>query len=129
MTPQASARQSGPQPDQVLKVLKRHIGRDNAITASEIAQELGFTPGVGRSIRAIIAYDFWPDIIVCGTGGQGSGYYIASDYDEVQAYHRHLSQLADKASFKRENLETKAKRLGLHLLTPPPSIHQTHAQN
>ena len=72
----------------VIDFMRSRIGSQNAINAKEIAQRFSISP---RSIRLImttaIKKKILPIISYDGSDGTGvSGYFVASCYEEVQAY-------------------------------------------
>lgn len=104
-----------PQGEHIFRVLKRHIGRDQAITARDICRELGWSAGLAREVRRIIAaeYSAW-SAVVCARAGRGaSGYFIAETYEEAQTYRAWLDDLVTVAATKVVAFDEACSKMGL----------------
>ncbi len=101
----------------IAAILSQHIGREQAITAPAIAQELGWPESRERLVRQIIATEsaLWP-VLVCGVPGQG--YFIAEDVEEAAAYDSWLSDLHAKAEDKVTAFRASAARIGFRFPLP-----------
>lgn len=77
----------------VLRVVSMHVGAENAISREQLADavaQLGFGLGLStttldRKIRMTIAVLRKRGILICASSGE-SGYYIARDQDEYEAF-------------------------------------------
>lgn len=101
--------------DKVFSVIRHHYGRDNAITAAAICDELGWTPGMAREVRRIVSNEshLWPGVLVCACAGRDSGFFVAESYDEALEYWNWLQQLAAVASRKVFNFEQACSKMGI----------------
>jgi len=102
--------------DKIFRIMLSARGAENAITARDIAIEIGWSSGMEREVRRIIAA--WDHIIVCaklrGRGDEG-GYFIPQTYQEIEAYWAHLSDLASKAEAKVQRFEQACAKAGFNL--------------
>jgi hypothetical protein len=109
--------------DLIFSIIARHRGSENAISASEISEELGCYPGE-RAVRRIIAslYDCRATSsrapIVCaklrGRSDEG-GYFTPETFEEIEAYWAYLSDLAYKAEAKVHRFEQACAKAGFKL--------------
>lgn len=99
----------------IRRVLRSRRGAGRAITAPEIAAEIGLSRGRGRCVRRIIqmrAGD-WDGMLVCAIPGKG--YFCAKDYEEAAIYHRYLVGLMEQAEKTLENFSERAARAGFRM--------------
>lgn len=74
----------------VARILSYHIGRENAITKSQLASQLrnnGYQKAkdIHRKIRVAIHELRRSGMLIC-TSSSGKGYWIASDWNEAQDF-------------------------------------------
>ncbi len=101
--------------DRIASILRRHVGREEAIGAPDICRELGWPLKREREVRRIIADQapLWEGVLVCAK--PGDGYFVASNIDEAQAYQNWLNDLTNKAALKSSAFRLSAAAMGLHL--------------
>ena len=104
----------------IILVLRRHVGRDQVISAKAIALEIGLRlSNSDREVREILSEAIEDgsleelEVPICAIPGQG--YFLASDIDEAQAYADLLSLLATEAARKSRNVTALFKSMGLRL--------------
>ena len=90
---------------EILIALRPHVGRENLISAKELAREVGLDLKDGaRKVRQELSDALCDgaleelEIPLCAIPGQG--YFIASDYEEAQDYADFLNTLASEAARK-----------------------------
>ena len=105
--------------NKILRVLRSHVGQEEAISAPAICRALGIRETRERHVRQVIADEsaLWPDVVICATPGQG--YFCAATFEELEAYDNWLAQLAKDAADKQRAFRRAAHRLGFTLNTLP----------
>ena len=103
----------------ILAILRRHVGRAQAITAPGICRALNFPVTRERLVRRIIADEsaLWPEIIVCATPGEG--YFCAETFEEIERYDHWRAHLATDAAAKHAAFRAAARRAGFAITDPP----------
>ena len=72
-------------PEDVVELFENHVGRENAITSSEIAEQLGITDGEANpATRELIRDTIEEEEIPVAAGSRG--YYRIRDADELDEY-------------------------------------------
>ena len=106
----------------IIGVLRSHVGRENLISSADLARRVGLRPTHARQVRDLLSEALHDgtleelEVPLCAI--PGSGYFLAADVEEAQAYHDFLHALATEASRKT----TAVKKLfraafGIHLNT------------
>ncbi len=99
----------------ILRVLSFHVGRLKAIPRDELVQALashGFTFKDDRPIRLALNQLRHEGHLICSTGGKHGGYFIASDWEELNAYleaevhSRAMDLLEQEAAMRKKGNET-----------------------
>lgn len=100
--------------DKVHRIVRRHIGAGNAISAPEIAKELGWRPTMEREIRRLISDEghLWPGILVCSIPGKG--FFCADSFEEAEAYDNWLADLKTKAVQKHSAFRVACAKMGFN---------------
>lgn len=85
------------------------IGRQNAITAKDIAQKIGYSVhGNQVKTRRLIKYAIANgEIILSSSSTRPKGYWISNDIDEIKGYLISLKNRADKITKRANNLKSK----------------------
>jgi len=100
--------------DPIAAILRQHRGRDRAISAREIARQLGWSDGQRREVRRIIEEEDWEaremPVMACSTG-----FYLAATVEEFQHRRNWLAALFAKAKQKLADFDTMTRRNGIHL--------------
>src|ERR1041385_7164422 len=101
----------------ILRILQRHVGSENAISACDICIEAGMNErNVRRIISSLITDHSSLNVIICaklsGRGGEG-GYFIARTYEEIVAYWSWLDDLRAKAEAKVVAFENLCRKNGI----------------
>lgn len=106
--------------DRIFTTLRSRIGRDQAISAPALCQELGWPESRERFVRRIIADEsaLWPGVLICSV--PGDGYFCAATYEEAETYLNWLSALAAEAANKVTSFRASAARQGL-VFPPAPA--------
>jgi len=77
---------------EVLRILSKRIGRENAYNRFELLGMVRLMPGLERvderQVRAAINELRKNKALICSTGGTGGGYWMAANYDEIDEYLR-----------------------------------------
>ncbi|MFT6552564.1 MAG: hypothetical protein ACJA1I_002620 [Zhongshania marina] len=98
-------------PERVLQVLSRHIGEENGVTVTKLAQEIAdsmlVSAGDERAVRAAVVELRKAGLHVCAH--PGSGYYMARDEAELvrcckYLFDRAMCSLEQVAAMRRESL-------------------------
>lgn len=89
---------------QLLATLSRHIGRDQGITASQLAPQLGV---LERQVRTLISEAREGGYGVCGT--PRDGYYIAANAEELEE----TCQFLRNRAMHSLTLESRLRKLPL----------------
>ena len=80
--------------DKIFAILKTHIGRENAISAPELAKAIGWRSSLEREVRRIIRTEspLWAerDGLVCAV--PGGGYFLGTSFEELSTYHTWLTE-------------------------------------
>lgn len=107
--------------DRILRLIKGHEGRENAIHSATIACALGLPEGWGREVRRTIADEsaMW-DVLVCSVAGPDGGFFVAVTYEEIERHHNWLLDLRDNAKTKQESFRHCAQRAGYTLQDTRP---------
>jgi hypothetical protein len=101
--------------DHVLAILRSRVGREQAITAPAIALRMGWTPNSERVVRSLIeihANGDWPGVL-CAM--PGTGYYFASNLEEIEEYRGLLATLKKAANAKLQKFDERVKAEGFRL--------------
>jgi predicted transcriptional regulator len=72
----------------VLRVLQPRVGRERAISRQSLLMSVhsyGFEVG-DRSVRAVINRLRKDGFLICSTGGKNGGYWLASDWRELNEF-------------------------------------------
>ncbi len=85
----------------VRSILRDHVGKDNAITSSEIAEKFDLdthdsTPNTRAIIRHLVTKEGMP------IAASGKGYYVIEDEEELEEYGQTLTNRADKIIERRQ---------------------------
>lgn len=112
-----------PEGDNIFRVIRRHSGRENAISARCICRELDWPETRERHVRRIISDEshFWvvdhdTPFLVCAFSGSGNtGYFVAQTFEEAELYENWLSRLASVANLKLFNFRQACSRMGIKL--------------
>lgn len=99
--------------NELVSLLERHVGRENAITSGEIAEDVsGLKPqGTNYSTRkAVREVTMFRDVPVASSG---SGYYVVASAEELDAYVDQLQQRADKIQTRRVAVMQAAHKYGV----------------
>ncbi len=102
--------------DKIFSVIRRHVGKENAISAAEICDELGRSAGNAREVRRIISDEscLWPNVLVCAYSGKNcGGYFVAESFEEAETYLNWLTELAAVASRKVFNFREACSKMGI----------------
>lgn len=111
-----------PEGDKIFSVIRRHVGRDNAISARDICREIGWDPVAReRLVRRLIADEssLWTAgpgarCLVCSAPGNGgAGYFVAASFEEAETYYNWLLSLAAVANGKVFNFRAACSKMGL----------------
>lgn len=104
----------------ILKVLRSHSGRAEALSAPAICRALKWPDTRERLVRRIIADEsaLWNDVLVCSVPGEG--YFCAETFEEIERADHWLATLATQAAEKHRLFRATAHRLGFSLHTLPP---------
>lgn len=104
----------------IVEILRKHVGREEIITAQEIASKIGLTQRHGdRLVRELITDALHDgtlelyEIPLCAIPGKG--YFVASDIEEAQAYADFCHVLATEAARKTKAVRKLFKSIGLNL--------------
>lgn len=104
---------------QIRKLLARHCGPANAITAPSICRALGYKPSMERQVRRIISEEshLWGNdddlFIVCSI--PGAGFFVVDNLDEIYDYDNYLSRLVVTARTKHRTFRQRLKDLGISM--------------
>lgn len=101
--------------DLILKVLRQHVGQDQAISAPDICRELHWPLSRERLVRRIIADEsaLWPDVLICAL--PGAGFFCAATFAEIESREHWLSALAKDSAEKHRLFRKAARALGFCL--------------
>ncbi len=108
----------------IIFILLQHVGRENLISSRELADQAGIR---GRS-RTRVVRELLSEALHDGTLEElevplcaipGSGYFLAADIEEAQAYSDFCSTLATEAARKSKAVINLFRSLGLHLQKQP----------
>lgn len=109
-----------PEGDKIFAIIRRHVGRENGISARAICRELGWDPvGRERTVRRIIADQscLWTNgggVLVCALTGNGAtGYFAATTFEEAETYYNWLLSLASVANRKVFNFREACRKMGI----------------
>jgi len=112
MTPRSRA-------SQIEGVLRQHRGKDRAISSPEICRELGWKITLEREVRRLIKRESrsWGKegelFLVCAVPGKG--YFLAEDFDEVQAYRNWMSDQYMTLGRELKTFDQQCRILGIRL--------------
>lgn len=101
--------------NQIHDVLMSRIGRDQAISAPQLCDELGLRRTHERTVRETISTEcaLWDGFVVCA----GScGYFAAADIEEILAYDNWLAEQVDTLVQKRDRLRACCALMGIRLI-------------
>lgn len=104
--------------DQIYEILRCRVGRDNAIHAHEIADQLGLKPRMEREIRRRIADEraLWAaklgNASIFVVSLSGGGFFACADYDEYVLCRGWIAGLAESAQQKLTDLDGTAAIYG-----------------
>lgn len=71
----------------VLRVLSYHVGRQNAVSRTELVAETNrLVPCHDRQVRLVVNELRKEGALICSTGGIDGGYWLAQDMEELRAY-------------------------------------------
>jgi hypothetical protein len=103
-----------PEGDKVYAIVRTHIGAGDAISAPEIAKQLGWRAYRERVVRRIISDEghLWPNILVCSIPGKG--FFCAETYEEAEAYDNWLGDLITSAREKQIIFRVACQKMGFH---------------
>lgn len=99
--------------DALEDIITSHVGRENAITSSELANQLdettprGTNPHVRKLIKRLLMYRNIP-IASCN-----AGYFVVSDEDELNDYAENLANRAAEIQTRRMALMKAAHEWGI----------------
>jgi hypothetical protein len=100
----------------VLKVLRFHVGRDGAISRGDLLRDLHRNGWKlhERELRATINQLRKHGAPICSTGGQGGGYWLAADWDELSEFidREHRARIADLSEQVRAMSREAERRWG-----------------
>lgn len=91
--------------EKVREVLLEHVGRESAITSTEIGEEVDIPNGNGNSnvrssVRELAMDVDEPPIAACN-----DGYFVISSYDELREYTSVLEKRRRKLDDRRSNTQ------------------------
>ena len=106
----------------IVEILRAHVGREQIISAREIADEIGLCQKHSdRLVRELITdalhdgtFELY-EVPLCAIPGKG--YFVASDVEEAQAYADFCHALATEAARKSKAVRALFKGFGLNLTT------------
>lgn len=104
----------------IVSILRAHVGRDNAITASGISAKLaeGGIALCERSVRELISEaelrEDWP-LQLGADPGVGAGYYIATEVEDGLRRRASVSGQIEKLGMKLSAIDRQWQRIGIDL--------------
>jgi len=106
-----------PQGDKIFEVLQKHLGRENAISAPDIAKALRWPAGREREVRRIIRTEspLWADKNGVLCAAPGGGYFLAQTFEELMAYHSWLCDGRNSYDERIKSVEAYCHARGFNL--------------
>jgi len=99
--------------DRICELIRARRGRQQAITAYQICQILGWLPSREAPVRRIIADEsmLWSGILVCRAAGDT--YFCATNCEEALACETWLREARDAAQLALDAFLSQCRSLGL----------------
>ena len=102
-------------PDQILAVLRQHIGRENAVGAAEIAVAIGWKPSRSRDVRKIISAhraDWTRQIEGAVCNASGGGFWIGVCFEDVEDLVHYFDHAEVAAKRKAREIRSSLADIG-----------------
>lgn len=99
--------------NEIYRVLRTHIGRDQAISAPDICRAIGWSMTRERHVRQVISDEshFWSGVLICSS--PGAGYFVAADFEEVHKYRNWIADLFHQAADKLRKVDNACAKMGI----------------
>lgn len=98
---------------EVLRVLERHVGRENPIKANELSRMFGYSKTntwvIRDAIHELVIDDKNP-CPICAAQSRPEGYFIAETYQEVNDYAQTLKDRGIADIIRRRDVRRAAQR-------------------
>jgi hypothetical protein len=104
--------------NEIYRVIRTHVGRDQAISALDICRAIRWPMSRERHVRQVIADEshLWNGVLICSAAG--AGYFVASDIEEVHTYRNWIADLFYKAQDKLAKVDEACAKMGFRFPKP-----------